>query len=44
MLKDGFNNPARTCLKIDVGDPRFDSSPVSSPDAFTLYMHRHTFP
>ena len=44
MLKDGFNNPARTCLKIDVSDAKFDSSPISWPDAFTLHVHRHTFP
>ena len=38
MLNDGFNNPARTCLKIDVSDARFESSPVSWPDAFNLHV------
>ena len=28
MLKDGRNNPARTCLKIDVSDVRFDQLKV----------------
>ena len=43
MLKDGFN-PTKTCLKVDVSDARSDSSPISWPDAFTLHMHRYTFP
>ena len=43
MLKDGFNNAARTILKIEVCDASFDSSPVSWPVAFTLHVHRHTF-
>ena len=44
MLKDGFNNPARTCLKIEVCEATFNASPIFWPDAFTLYVHRHTFP
>ena len=28
LLNEGFNNPSRTCLKIDVGEARFDSSPI----------------
>ena len=44
MLNEGFNNPSRTCLKIVVGEARFDSSPIFWPDAFTLYVDRHAFP
>ena len=44
MLKDGFNNPARTCLEIDVSYPEYDSSLITWADAFILHAHRHTFP